>query len=93
MIFTSSKPKIATVDKDTGRVTVKNTGVAAITIRARNASKRVTIRVSPKTPSLKSVKAVRGKKLAVKWAKDKRALGYLEFQGKSLSIRLLYAIL
>lgn len=34
MTFTSSKPKNAAVDKNTGRVTIKNTGVAAITIKA-----------------------------------------------------------
>ncbi len=76
MAFTSSKPKIAAVDKDTGRVTIKNTGVATITIKAGKASKKVTIKVSPKKPSVKSVKTAKGKKLTVKWAKDKMASGY-----------------
>ena len=76
MTFTSSKPKIAAVDKNTGKVTIKNTGVATITIRAGKASKKVTIRVSPKKPSVKSANTAKGKKLIVKWAKDKMAPGY-----------------
>ncbi len=76
MTFTSSKPKIAAVDKNTGRVTIKNTGVATITIKAGKVSKKVTIKVMPKKPSVKSVKAVKGKRLTVKWAKDKMASGY-----------------
>ena len=76
MAFTSSKPKIAAVDKNTGKVTIKNTGVATITIKAGNASKKVTIKVSPKKQAVKSAKAVKGKKLTVKWAKDKMASGY-----------------
>lgn len=76
MAFTSSKPKIASVKKGTGVVTIKNTGIATITIKAGNVSKKVTIKVSPKKQSVKSVKAVKGKKLTVKWAKDKMASGY-----------------
>ena len=41
MTFTSSKLKIAVVDKNTGRVTIKNTGVATITIKAGKVSKKV----------------------------------------------------
>ncbi|EOS24158.1 hypothetical protein C806_02200 [Lachnospiraceae bacterium 3-1] len=76
MTFTSSKSKIAAVDKNIGRVTIKNTGVATITIKAGKVSKKVTIKVSPKKPSIKSVKTAKGKKLTVKWEKDKMALGY-----------------
>lgn len=76
MAFTSSKPKIASVKKGTGVVTIKNTGIATITIKAGNVSKKVTIKVSPKKQSVKSVKAVKGKKLTVTWAKDKMASGY-----------------
>ena len=76
MTFTSSKPKIAAVDKNTGRVTIKNTGVAAITIKAGKVSKKVTIKVSPKKPSVKSANTAKGKKLTVKWAKDKMASRY-----------------
>ena len=76
MSFTSSNLKVAVVGKDTGKVTVKGTGVATITIKAGGASKKVTVKVSPKKQAVKSAKAVKGRKLTVKWAKDKRASGY-----------------
>ncbi len=76
MTFTSSNPKIAAVDKITGKVTVKNTGIAIITINAGNAIQKVTVKVKPKKPSVKSTKTVKGKKLTVKWSKDKTASGY-----------------
>ncbi len=47
-----------------------------ITVRTDKDLVRVTVKVSPKKPAIKSVKAAKGKKLAVKWAKDKRASGY-----------------
>ena len=74
--FISSVPKIAAVDKNNGTVTIKGTGTAAITITAGKKSVKVTVKVSPKKPSLKSVKAAQGRKLSVKWAKDKNATGY-----------------
>lgn len=76
MTFTSSKPKIAAVNKSSGKVTVKNTGIAAITIKAGKVSKKVTVKVTPKKQSVKSAKAVKGRKLTVKWAKDKKSSGY-----------------
>ncbi len=76
LTFTSSKPKIAAVDKNTGEVTIKNTGVAVITVQAGSVSKQVTVKISPKKQSVKSAKAVKGRKLTVKWAKDKKASGY-----------------
>lgn len=39
-------------------------------------SVKVTVRVSPKRQSVKSVKALKGRKLIVKWAKDQMATGY-----------------
>lgn len=76
MTFTSSRPKVAAVNKNTGKVTIKNTGIATITIKAGKVSRKVTVRISPKKQSVKSVKAVKGRKLTVKWAKDKMASGY-----------------
>ena len=76
MTFTSSTPKIVIVNKSTGMVSIKNTGVAIITIKAGNTTKKVTIKVSPKKPSVPSGKIGKGKKLIVKWAKDKTASGY-----------------
>lgn len=74
--FTSSNPKIATVNKKTGKVTMKGTGVVTITIRAGDVSKKVTVKVSPKKQSVETVKDATGKKLKVKWTKDKMASGY-----------------
>lgn len=76
MTFTSSNPKVAVVDGNTGMVTIRNTGVAIITIKAGETARSVTIEVSPGKQSVKSAKAVKGKKLMVIWAKDKRASGY-----------------
>ena len=76
MTFTSSKPKIVSVNKNTGKVTIKDTGVAAITIKAGKISKKVMVKVSPKKQSVKAVNTVKGKKLTLKWAKDKMASGY-----------------
>ncbi len=76
MTFTSSKPKIVSVNKNTGKVTIKDTGVAAITIKAGKISKKVMVKVSPKKQSVKAVNTVKGKKLTLKWAKDKMVSGY-----------------
>ncbi len=76
LTFTSSDPKIASVDGNTGIVTVKGTGVATITVKAGTNTVKVTVKVSPKKTLLKSVKVPKGKKLTVKWAKDKNASGY-----------------
>ena len=76
MTFTSSQTKVVTVNKNIGMVVIKNTGVAVITIKAGNIVKKVTVKVSPKKPSAKSAKAEKGRKLALKWAKDKTASGY-----------------
>lgn len=74
--FTSSNPKVASVDKNTGKVTIKRTGIATITASTGEDSVKVTVRVSPKRQSVKSVKASKGRKLTVKWAKDQMATGY-----------------
>ncbi len=74
--FTSNKPKVAAVAKDTGEVTVKGTGVAEITVKAGKESVKVTVQVSPRRPSLKSAKAAKGRKLTVRWVKDRMAAGY-----------------
>ncbi len=75
MLFRSN-PSIVAVDANAGKVTIKNTGVVTIIIKAGNASEKVTVKVSPKKPSVKSAKAAKGRKLTVKWAKDKMASGY-----------------
>lgn len=73
--YKSSSSKIASVDKN-GKVTIKGTGIAYITVKADSDSVKITIKVSPKKPAVKSVNVSKGKKLTVKWAKDKRSSGY-----------------
>ena len=79
--YKSSDKKVATVDKN-GKVTIKGIGVCKFTITAAATStynKRsvsVTLQVRPKKASLSSTKAVKGKKLTVKWKKDSKATGY-----------------
>lgn len=74
--FISSNPKIADVDKNTGTVTIKGTGVAVVNVTTGKHFVKVTVKVSPKKQSLKSVKTAKGRKLIIKWAKDKNAAGY-----------------
>ena len=76
LAFTSSNSKVVTVDKNTGNATIKGAGVAVITVKTGNKSVHVTVKVSPKKASLKSAKTEKGRKLTVKWAKDKNATGY-----------------
>lgn len=71
IVKTSSNSKIATVNKNTGGVTIKGTGVATITAKAGKDSVKIIVKVSPKKQSLKSVKSVIGRKLTVKWAKHR----------------------
>ena len=64
------------------KVTVTGTGAATITVKAAGtanynaASVTVTIKASPAKQTLKSLKAVKGRKLTVTWKKDTRATGY-----------------
>lgn len=74
--YTSSDRKVAVVDVNTGKVTLKGYGVATITVKAGNENVKVTVKVMPKKQTVKSVKAVKGRKLSVKWVKDKMASGY-----------------
>lgn len=79
--YVSSDRKVATVT-GSGKVTVKGAGFTKITVTAAATDKfnkkkaEVIVKVSPKKMTLKSVKAAKGKKLTLKWAKDKTASGY-----------------
>ncbi len=79
--YTTSDKKVATVSSS-GKVTIKGTGICTITVKAAAASgyseatANVTLKVKPKKASLSNVKAVKGKKLSVKWKKDSKASGY-----------------
>ncbi len=78
--YKTSDKKVAVVDKK-GKVTIKGTGIATITVKATasgyNAKTlKVTVKVSPSKASAPSLKALRGRKLKVSWKKDGRATGY-----------------
>ncbi|MCI9531161.1 MAG: hypothetical protein HFH38_05340 [Lachnospiraceae bacterium] len=80
--YRSSDKKVAVVDKN-GKVTLKGSGVCTITATAaatalyNKKSVSISLKVTPKKPVLSSAKAVKGKKLAVKWKKVSKADGYL----------------
>lgn len=81
LTYTSSDKKVAAVDSK-GRVSIKGTGIAVITVKAKEttayhaAKAKVTVKVSPAKQTLKALKPKAGRKLAVSWKKDKRATGY-----------------
>ena len=76
LTYKSSNNKIAAVGKTSGKATIKNTGIAYITAKTNTDSVKITIKVSPKKPAVKSLTSGKGRKLTVKWNKDKRATGY-----------------
>ncbi len=77
----SSDKKVVSADHK-GKVTIKGTGIAVITIQASAAgnykaeSVKVTVEVRPKKQAVKSLKTEKGRKLKVSWKKDKQASGY-----------------
>ncbi|MCI8681772.1 MAG: leucine-rich repeat protein [Lachnospiraceae bacterium] len=78
--YKTSDKKVADVDKK-GKVAIKGTGIATITIKATasgydDKSLKVTVKVSPSKASAPSLKTLRGRKLKVSWKKDSRATGY-----------------
>ncbi len=81
LTYTSNNKAVCTISS-TGKITIKGTGKATITITApgsekyNKATKKITIKVSPKKPTLSSVKTPKTKQVAVTWKKDTRATGY-----------------
>ena len=76
LTYKSSNRKIAAVGKTNGKVTIKNTGITYITAKTKTDSVKITIKVRPAKPKVKSLSTGKNRKLTVKWAKDKRATGY-----------------
>ena len=80
--YTSSSPTIAAVNSKTGKVTIRNTGIAKITITVSETSKykkltkTVTIKIAPKKTSLSSIKSKAAKKVVLKWKTASKASGY-----------------
>lgn len=65
-----------------GKVTITGCGRTTITVKAagtslyNQASKKITITVAPKKPTLSSVKNQKGKKMVIRWKKDTKISGY-----------------
>ncbi len=80
--YHSSSPGVAFVNSKTGKVTIKNTGIAKITVTAsetassKSQKKTVTIKIAPKAISLSSVRSKSVKKAVLKWKSASRADGY-----------------
>ena len=81
MTYTSSDKKVVTVDSK-GKISIKGSGKATITIRAattatfNGASKNVTITVKPKKVTLSSVKSSAKKQMTIKWKRVATTTGY-----------------
>jgi len=79
--YTSNNKKVVTVNSS-GKVTIKGTGKAVITIKASGTAnysetiKKVTIKIAPKKIKLSSAKSNSKKKVILKWKKAKKATGY-----------------
>jgi len=81
LTYKSSNTKVVAVSSD-GKITVKGTGKATITITAvattnyKETTKKITIKVIPKKATLSSVKSSTKKKATVTLKKDSMATGY-----------------
>lgn len=81
LTYTSSDKKVVTVNNN-GKVTIKGTGYAVITVKAAKTksysakSVKIGVSVAPQKQVLKLVKAEKSRKISVKWKKDSKASGY-----------------
>lgn len=73
--YTSSNKKVATVNSK-GIVTLKETGLAKITVKASNGSVVSKVYVAPKKTSISKAKSTAKKTVTVTWKKDTKATGY-----------------
>ena len=80
--YLSSDRKVAVVNS-AGKVTIKGTGIAVITITSPESTRynaaepvKITIKVAPKAVSILSAKNIKGKKIKAAWKADKNASGY-----------------
>ncbi|MCI8483451.1 MAG: leucine-rich repeat protein [Lachnospiraceae bacterium] len=82
LTYASSNIKVVSVNRTSGKVTIKGTGRAVVAVTAAETkeyakkSVKITVDVSPKKQAISSLKVGKGRKLAVKWKKDNRADGY-----------------
>lgn len=81
LTYKTSDKNVAAVSA-AGKVTIKNTGRAVITIKAAAASgykaatKKVTVTVTPKKAAISKLRSAKKGSLQVSWKKDTRATGY-----------------
>ncbi len=81
LAYASSDPRVVAVT-GSGKATIKGPGIAVITVKARATAKykeataQITVEVTPAKQKVKSVKALKGKKLKISWKKDTKASGY-----------------
>lgn len=81
LTYTSSDNKVASVSSK-GRVTIKEPGIAIITVKAQKTTKynaaslKITVKVSPGQPQLRTVRAQSGQKIKVNWTMDRHISGY-----------------
>lgn len=79
--YSSSNKKVATVT-NSGKVTLKGTGIVTITVKVsdtanyKGTSLKITITVNPAKQAIKALKTLKGQKLSVSWKKDAKAAGY-----------------
>ena len=81
LAFASSNKKVAAINKN-GRVSINNTGIAVITVKAGKTdqyhatSAKVTVKVKPAKPKGLSIKVQGRDRLRIGWKKDAKATGY-----------------
>lgn len=73
--YKSSNTKVATVSK-TGKVSVKNCGIAMITVSTQKESKNIKVQVVPKKAKA-SVSSKKSGELKISWTKQSEAAGYV----------------
>lgn len=80
--YISGNSRVVAVNKKTGRVTMKGTGVCTITVIAARTSgynravKRVVIYVTPGKENITYARSCKKSQLTVKWKRDTKATGY-----------------
>lgn len=81
LTYKSSNEKVVYAAED-GKVTIRNTGTAIITVSAKatqnykEASVKITVDVRPAKQTVKKLNLKKGRKLTISWKKDTKATGY-----------------
>lgn len=81
LTYRSSNPEIVTVNRS-GKVSIKNTGIATITVKAGKTARynatyvKIKVKVCPQRPKLLTARVMGREKVKISWALDKHATGY-----------------